>query len=39
MSVVNFFRELYKSTPNAYIYKPLSAAIAGANDHKEYAKL
>ena len=29
--------EFYKSTLNAYIYKPLLAAIAGANDHKGLA--
>ena len=41
-----FFREFYKLTLNAYIYKPLLAAISGANDHvglagvtKSYEKL
>ena len=29
LTVVNFFREFYKLTLNAYIYKPLSTAIAG----------
>ena len=28
-----FFREVYKLRQNAYIYEPLWAAIAGANDH------
>ena len=37
LTVVNFFREFYKLTLNAYIYKPLLAAIAGANDHKGLA--
>ena len=34
---VNFFREFYKLTLNAYIYKPLLTAIAEANDHKGLA--
>ena len=34
LTVVNFFREFYKLTLNAYIYKPLLAAIARANDYK-----
>ena len=29
LTFVNFFREFYKSTPNAYIYKALLAAFAG----------
>ena len=33
LTVVNFFEEFYKLTLNAYIYKPLLAAIAEANDH------
>ena len=34
LTVVNFFREFYKLTLNAYIYKPLLSAIARANGHK-----
>ena len=37
LTVVNFFREFYKLTLNAYIYMLLLAAIAGANDHKGLA--
>ena len=38
LTVVNFFRELYKLTLNAYIYKPLfTGQLRGANDHKGLA--
>ena len=37
LTVVNFFREFYKLTLNAYICRPLLAAIAGTNDHKRLA--
>ena len=37
LPIVNFLREFYKLTLNAYIYKPLLTAIAGANDHKGLA--
>ena len=33
LTVVIFFRECYTLTLNAYIYKPLFTAIAGASDH------
>ena len=37
LTLVSFFREFYKLTVSAYIYKPLLTAIAGANDHKGFA--
>ena len=39
LTVVNFFREFYKLTLNANIYKLSLAAIAGAYDHVAWLDL